>query len=313
MGQFVLGRIAMSIPTLLGAFALIFLMTRLVPGDPALIILEENYTQDSYEAVQQQLGLDKPVWQQFTSSLTKAMTGDLGSSFQNKRPVWLNIQSQLGDTLQLTVAALVIAAAIGIPAGIISALRRNSWVDYSAMVGALLALCAPSFWLGAVFIIIFSLNLGWFPAFGSAASANPWEIVKYLALPGITLGAAAAGLVARITRSSMLEVLSQDYVRTGRAKGLTERTVTYKHALRNAMIPIATIFGVEVVALLTGAVVVETVFARPGIGRLLVEAILSRDYPQIQGILILFVVLAVVVNLLVDIAYGIIDPRIRHR
>lgn len=303
----------MSIPTLLGGFALIFLMTRLVPGDPVLIILEENYTRDSYEAVQQQLGLDKPVWQQFTNSLMNALTGDLGSSFQNKRPVSVNIASQVGDTLQLTVAAMIIAAAIGIPAGIISALRRNSWVDYSAMVSALLALCAPSFWLGAVLIIIFSLKLGWFPAFGSAATANPWDIVRHLALPGITLGAAAAGLVARITRSSMLEVLSLDYVRTGRAKGLTERVVTYRHALRNAMIPIATIFGVEIVALLTGAVVVETVFARPGIGRLLVDAILTRDYPQIQGILILFIVLAVVVNLLVDIAYGVIDPRIRHQ
>lgn len=303
----------MAMPTMLGAFAVIFLMTRFVPGDPALIILEENYTQTSYDAVQQRLGLDKPFWQQFLNSLTDVLTGDLGTSFQNNRPVWLNISSQLGDTLSLTFAAMVVSAVIGIPAGILSARQRNTWVDYGAMITSLLALCAPSFWLAAVFIIVFSLNLGWFPAFGASSSNNPLEILQYLTLPALTLGAAGAGIVARITRSAMLQVLSQDYIRTGRAKGLGEQRVVYGHALRNAMIPIATVFGVEAVTLLTGSVVVETVFARPGIGRLLVDAILTRDYPQIQGILLLFVVIAVVVNLVVDIAYGLIDPRIRRR
>lgn len=162
----------MAVPTLLGAFAVIFLMTRFVPGDPALIILEENYTQSSYEAVQQRLGLDRPVWQQFFDSLAHALTGDLGTSFQNNRPVWANISSQLGDTLTLTAAAMVLSAVIGIPAGILSASRRNTWVDYGAMVTSLLALCAPSFWLAAVFIIVFSLKLGWFPAFGASSSGS---------------------------------------------------------------------------------------------------------------------------------------------
>lgn len=313
MISFVLRRLLIALPTLLGAFALIFLLTRFVPGDPVQLLIEENVTTgESYDSIQRQLGLDKPVWGQFFDSLANTVRGDFGTSFQNRRPVGKNISEQLPATIQLTVAAMIVSAVIGIPAGIIAAVKRNRWPDFFAMVTSLVALCAPSFWLGIILILIFSLKLEILPTFGVGNTDNPLELIKHLVLPAFTLGAAGAGIVARITRSSMLEVLSQDYIRTGRAKGLSDRVVILRHALRNAMIPVTTVFGLEAVALLSGTVIVETVFARRGIGRLLIESILTRDYPQIQGVLLFFVGMAILVNLLVDILYGVIDPRIRY-
>jgi peptide/nickel transport system permease protein len=312
MLKYIIRRFLISIPTLIGAFIIIFLLTRFVPGDPVLVILEEHYTQDSYEAVQAQLGLDQPVWRQMVNSFVNLAQGDLGRSFHNNRPVLTNIGNQIMPTIYLSIAALLVAALIGIPAGLVSARNYNRWPDITSMIGSMIALCAPNFWLGILLMLVFSLYLGIFPVFGTGEAGDPISMLMHLVLPAMTLGAAGAGLVARVTRSAMLEVLDQDYIRTARAKGLAERVVVYKHGLRNASLPVATIFGLEAVTLITGTVVVESVFARRGIGRLLVDSVLTRDYPQIQAILLLFVIMAIVINLVVDILYAYLDPRIRY-
>lgn len=312
MASYILGRLLLALPTLLGAFVLIFLMTRLVPGDPVLHIMDEHFTHaDAYEQIERQLGLDKPAWQQFSQSFTNSIRGDFGMSFQNRRPVTANISGHIGPTVYLAIAALIVSVVIGVPAGIVAAKYRNRWPDGASMVAALLALCAPNFWLGILLLLLFSLKLGWFPTFGSGEPGNPVSIIKHLVLPALTLGSAGAGLVARITRSAMIEVLSLDYVQTARAKGLSDRVVTYRHALRNAMIPIITVSGLEAITLLSGTAIVETVFARRGVGKLLVDSVIARDYPQIQALLLIFVVMAILVNIAVDLLYGVADPRIR--
>jgi peptide/nickel transport system permease protein/oligopeptide transport system permease protein len=314
MLAFVARRILVALPTLIGAYILIFLMIRFVPGDPVLVIMDANPTgAASYGAIQHRLGLDKPLGQQFVESVTNMAHGDLGTSFQNERPVSVNILDQLPDTLILAIAALLISGLIGIPSGVIAALRRSRWQDFAAMVGALIGVCAPSFWLAILLIIVFSLKLGWLPTFGVGDMHHPLSVLSHVLLPAISLGAASAGLVARVTRSSMLETMSQDYVRTARAKGLAEWRVVIRHGLRNALMSITTIYGLEAVALLSGAVITETVFARRGIGKLLIDAVLSRDYPQIQALLFLFVILAVVINIAIDVVYAVVDPRIRYR
>lgn len=316
MISYVVKRLLIAIPTLLGAYTLIFLSTRLVPGDPVLIIMEENFSRgssaDAYAAVERQLGLDRPIWEQYLVSLGDTLRGDFGTSFQNNRPVSANIADQSIDTVRLAIAAMMVSAFIGIPAGVIAAMRRNRWPDVVATVGALVALCAPGFWLGILLLLLFSLKLEWLPTFGVGEPGNPVSIIKHLILPAFALGAAGAGLIARVARSSMLEVLSQDYIRTARAKGLRERLVVMRHGFRNALIPIVTIFGLEAITLLSGTVVTERVFARRGLGNLLVDAVLSRDYPQIQAILILFVGIAILVNILIDVFYVLVDPRIRY-
>jgi ABC-type dipeptide/oligopeptide/nickel transport system permease component len=313
MLAFVARRILVALPTLIGAFILLFLMIRFVPGDPVLVIMDANPTgAASYDAIQHRLGLDKPLAQQFVESITNMAHGDLGTSFQNERPVSVNILDQLPDTIILAAAALLISGLIGIPSGVIAALRRNRWQDFAAMVGSLIGVCAPSFWLAILLIIVFSLKLGWLPTFGVGDRHHPLSVLSHVLLPAISLGAASAGLVARVTRSSMLETMSQDYVRTARSKGLAEWKVVIRHGLRNALMSITTIYGLEAVALLSGAVITETVFARRGIGKLLIDAVLSRDYPQIQALLFLFVILAVVINIAIDVVYAVVDPRIRY-
>lgn len=313
MVSFVLRRLLFAVPTLIGAYVLIFLLTRFVPGDPVMLILQENYSLSgtSYEAIQRQLGLDLPIWQQLVRSAVNTVRGDFGTSFQNNRPVLTNVSDHIGDTVLLAIAALWVSAVIGVPAGVIAALKHNRWQDYTAMTLSLLTLCAPGFWLAILLIIVFSLKLGWLPTFGVGEPSNPLSIARHLVLPAIALGASAAGLIARVTRSSMLEVLTQDYIRTARAKGVSNRGVVVRHALRNAMLPVITIFGLEAVTLLSGTVIIETVFARPGIGKLLVDAILVRDYPQIQALLLLFVAIAIIISIVVDIVYGLVDSRIR--
>lgn len=312
MSTYILHRLALALPTLIGAYAFIFLLTRLVPGDPALIIIEENFTEASYELVRQQLGLDLPVWQQLWNGAVSALGGDFGESYQNGRSVLTNIREQLPHTLQLAAGALLVSVSVGVPLGVLAATHRNRWPDHTAMVASLIALCAPNFWLGVVFIVIFSLKLGWLPAFGTGFSDDPGVVLRHLVLPATVLGLSGAGVLARMTRSSMLEVLSQDYVRTARATGFSNRTVVYKYALRNALIAIVTVIGLEVIKQITGTVVIETVFARPGVGRTLVDAVLARDYPQIQAVLLLFITLSIVINLITDLSYALINPRTRY-
>jgi peptide/nickel transport system permease protein/oligopeptide transport system permease protein len=281
------------------------MMLHLVPGDPVRMMLSEFQTNPQQVALlRSQLHLDEPLPKQYGRFVVNALRGDLGLSIRSKRPVRNEIGENLGSTLQLAAAALLIAAAIGVPLGIIAALKQHSWLDLGPMVFALTGVSMPSFWLGLLLIFLFSLRLGWFPATGGGD-------LKHLFLPALTLGLGASAIIARLTRSSMLEVLRQEYMITARAKGLREITVVLRHGLKNALIPVVTIFGLQFGSLLAGAVIVETVFARPGIGRLIVSAILAKDFPMVQGIILFTATFYVLANLLVDLVYGLLDPRIR--
>lgn len=305
MYRFLLGRLLATIPVLLGVSFLVFMMLHLVPGDPVKMMLSEFQTNpQQVELLRSQLYLDRPLPQQFGRFIWNALHGDLGLSIRSKRMVTLEIGQNLGPTLQLAVAALLVAIVVGVTLGILAAIKQGTWLDLAPMIVALAGVSMPSFWLGLLLIYLFSLRLGWFPATGAGG-------LDHLFLPALTLGLGASAIIARLTRSSMLEVLRQEYITTARAKGLRELLVILRHGLKNALIPVVTIFGLQFGNLLAGTVVVETVFARPGIGRLIVDAILAKDFPVVQGIILLSATAYVVVNLLVDIAYGFLDPRIR--
>ncbi len=305
MFRFLLSRLVTTVPVLFGVSLLVFMMLHLVPGDPVKMMLSEFQTSpEQVELLRSQLHLNEPLPQQYGRFVVNALQGDLGLSIRSKRPVRNEIAENLGSTLQLAASALLIAIGIGMPLGIIAALKQHSWLDIGPMIFALSGVSMPSFWLGLLLIFLFSLRLGWFPATGGGD-------LKHLVLPALTLGLGASAIIARLTRSSMLEVLRQDYMTTARAKGLNETIVVLRHGLKNALIPVVTIFGLQFGSLLAGAVVVETVFARPGIGRLIVNSILAKDFPMVQGIILFTATAYVVANLLVDLAYGLLDPRIR--
>ncbi len=281
------------------------MMLHLVPGDPVKIMLADFQTSpQQIELLRTQLHLNDPLPKQFARFVANAARGDLGLSIRSKRPVRTEIAENLGATLQLAIAALLIAVVVGVTLGMIAAIHQNGWLDFGPMLVALCGVSMPSFWLGLLLIFFFSLRLGWFPATGGGD-------LKHLVLPALTLGLSAAAIIARLTRSSMLEVLRQEYMTTARAKGLRETRVVIRHGFKNALIPVVTIFGLQFGSLMVGTVIVETVFARPGIGRLIVTAILAKDFPIVQGIVLLIATTYVVVNLIVDISYGILDPRIR--
>jgi len=283
----------------------VFSMLFLVPGDPVKMMLAEFVTNpDQVAQMRAQLHLDEPILQQYGRFVANAARGDLGTSIRSRRPVTTEIGENVASTAQLAVAAMLVAVAVGVPLGLLAALSRNSWLDVTSMGTALLGVSMPSFWLGLLLIFVFSLHLAWFPATGGGD-------LQHLVLPSITLGTIAAAIIARLTRSSMLEVLGQDYVRTARAKGLGGYSVVVRHALKNALIPIITIFGLQFGNLLAGAVIVETVFSRPGLGRLIVGGILSKDFPLVQGTVLFVATVYVLINVLVDVAYAYADPRIR--
>jgi peptide/nickel transport system permease protein len=309
MLPYILRRVVLMVFILLGVSVITFSMMHLVPGDPAEMIAVERYgeqaTAKTIELVRAELGLDQPVFVQYFHWLTNVLQGDLGYSFRTDRPVLDEILTRLPATIQLAVAGMLVALVIAIPVGVISATRRYSAVDSISMLGALLGVSMPHFWLGLLLIMFFSVHLGWLPVFGRGG-------IEHLILPAITLGTGMAAITTRLVRSSMLEVLNQDYIRTARAKGLKEKVVIYKHALKNALIPVVTIVGLQFAFLLEGAVVVEVIFAWPGIGRLLVDSIFARDFMVIQGCVLYIAALFVVVNLLVDISYAYLDPKIRY-
>ena len=293
------------IPVLFGVTLAVFSMLFLVPGDPVKMMLAEFVTTPEQVArMRAQLHLDEPVLVQYGRFVGNALRGDLGTSIRTRRPVITEIAENVGSTAQLALCSMMVAVALGIPLGLLAALLRNSWLDVASMVAALLGVSMPSFWLGLLLIFAFSLQLGWFPATGGGDLAH-------LVLPSVTLGAIASAIIARLTRSSMLEVLGQDYVRTARAKGLGWWGVVARHALKNALIPVITIFGLQFGNLLAGAVIVETVFSRPGLGRLIVGGILAKDFPLVQGTVLFVATAYVLINVLVDIAYAFVDPRIR--
>ncbi len=304
MGRFIARRLIMLIPVLIGVSIISFLILHMAPGDPAELLAGEEATKEDIMMVRHELGLDKPLYIQYFMFLKGIFTGEL-KSLKFSMPVMDVIRPRLFNTLELSLASILIAVVIGIFAGVMSATHRYTWIDYISTIGALLGVSMPVFWWGLILILVFSVNLGLLPSGGMGG-------IRHLILPAIVLGTASTAIIARMTRSSMLDVLRQDYVRTARAKGLLEKIVIYRHALRNALIPTVTVVGLQFGYMLAGAVLTESVFSWPGVGRLLVEAILFRDFPVVQSALLIIAIMFVLVNLMVDILYAFLDPRIRH-
>lgn len=301
---FVVKRLIELLPVLFGVLLVTFAVTRFTPGDPAVFLAGEDADQALIEATRERLGLDRALPTQFAFYVGNALQGDLGRSYSRNVPVTELIGRALVPTAKLAAIAMAITIFIGIPLGVISAVRPDGPLDLAARVVALIGVSVPNFFFGLLLILLFSLQLGLLPSYGTGS----W---RHLILPGVTLGTFSVGLIARLTRASMLDVLSQDYVRTARAKGLSGMTVVYKHGLRNAAIAIVTILGLNLGSLLSGSVLTEVVFAYPGIGRLVVDAIFDRDYALVQGAILVIALIYVLVNLLVDMLYALVDPRIR--
>lgn len=312
MTTYIIKRLIHLLPVLFGVSLAVFLLLRLTPGDPATAILGVQATPNEVARIRHALGLDRPWWVQYSIWLGNVLQGDLGVSYQNKRPVTLIIGQRLPATIELAVMSLLIAAVLGISTGILSALKRYTMADYIFTSLALFGISMPSFWFAILLILIFSLYLGWLPASGYApVSEGLGKHLSHLVLPSIALGLFNTGALMRFTRSSMLEVISQDYIRTARAKGLLEGTVVYRHALKNALIPTLTVLGLQIGFLMAGAVIIEQVFAWPGIGWLTLTAINQRDYPVVMGVVLIIALVFVLSNLVVDILYTWVDPRIR--
>ena len=305
MKGFFLRRTLITAPTVLGALTLVFFFLHIVPGDPVEAMLGESARAVEKERLRQELGLDLPLAAQYLKFLKGIATGDLGESYFFRRPVAEVIAERVPATLELAVASLFVAGIIALPLGILAALREGTALDALSMLFALIGVSMPNFWLGPLLIILFSIKLGWFPVSGRSGFSS-------LVLPALTLGTALAALLSRMTRSSLLEVLGEEYLTVARAKGLPERRVILKHALRNALIPIVTVLGLQFGALLSGAIITENVFSWPGIGTLLITAVEARDYPLVQGCVLFISIVYVAVNLAVDLLYGFIDPRIRY-
>jgi peptide/nickel transport system permease protein len=312
--QYILRRLIQSIFIVWGCATLVFFMLRLIPGDPVVQMLGPEYTPEAAEALRRKLGLDEPIWIQYVKWFGNLLQGDLGDSITGSESVVEAIQTGLPKTLSLAAVSFVFAVVIAVPAGIVAALRRNGWIDYLVSLIAFVGVSMPSFWFGIILILVFSVRLDWLPAIGYAELSEDgfWPWLERLLLPGIAIGAGYAAILMRFVRAGLLEVLSSDYIRTARAKGLKERRVIAAHALRNALIPVVTIAGIQLALLLSGAVVIETVFSIRGLGRILVGAIFDRDYPIVQGVILLIAVVFVLANLIVDILYTWLDPRIHY-
>ncbi len=306
MLTFVLRRLLLAVPVLLGVVFVVMLTVELIPGDAVALMLGEHATKDAVARLRDHLGLDKPLPIRYVEYVGRLVKGDLGRSIQQNRPVVDELADAWPATLQLTIAALAIAALGGVTAGVVSAVWPNSFFDGIARLASLFGLSMPVFWTGLVLIVVFALWLPWLPVGGVGTPAH-------LVLPAVTLALPSVAMLARMTRSSVLEVLREDYVRTARAKGVAERLVVAKHALRNAAIPILTLLGLQAGQLMGGAVLTETVFAWPGLGRLMVKAIFARDYVLLQGAVLVFALAFVLINLAVDLAYGALDPRVSRQ
>lgn len=305
MWAYIAKRLLLAIPVIFGVAFVVFAMVRIVPGDPAQIIAGEAATEEFVEAIRKDLGLDRPLLAQFASFMGNVLRGDFGRSVRSKAPVTIELRARIPNTISLTIAGLLVAVGVGVTAGVVSAIRPYSVIDTAVMLVALAGLSMPVFWSGLMLILVFAVWLGWLPAVGTGTPVH-------LILPGVTLGMATAAIIARMTRSSMLEVLRSDYIRTARAKGVAESSVINRHAFRNALIPVITVIGLQMGTLLSGAVLTESVFAWPGVGRLLVEGILTRDYPIVQAAVLVVALAFVLVNLVVDVLYAVVDPRIHY-
>jgi len=303
MTLFIVKRIAQIIPVTLGVTLVVFLIMQMIPGDPALILAGEGASNETVEELRENLGLNKPLYVQYGEYINNLVHGDMGHSLKNKQPVLEEITTRLPITIELAFYSILITIVLGLIAGIISAIRPYSILDVGLMIVALLGISLPSFWLGILLMYVFSVQLQWLPVAG-------WESAKHIILPAITLGAGGAAIVARMTRSSMLDVVNQDYIRTAKAKGLKGYVIILKHALRNALIPVITVVGLQFGTLLGGTVLVESVFAVNGLGRMIVDAIRTRDIPVVQGGVLVASLIFVVINLFVDILYRIFNKRI---
>ena len=314
MTQYIIRRLLQSVFIIWGCATLVFFMIRMIPGDPVVMMLGPEYTPEAAALIRQKLGLNESLPVQYIRWFSNLATGDLGGSIATGETVAQVIATGLPKTLSLAAVSFVIALIIAVPAGIIAALKRNSAFDYGASVVAFIGVSMPSFWVGIILILIFAVHLRWLPAIGYSEIAEDGvgEWFKRLILPSLAIGAGYSAILMRFVRAGLLEVLGSDYVRTARAKGVRERSVVLRHALRNSLIPVVTVIGIQLSLLLSGAVVVETVFSIRGIGRILVGAIFDRDYPIVQGVILVVAVIFVLANLIVDIAYTFLDPRIRY-
>ena len=334
MTQFILRRLVSLIPVLLGVSILVFSLIRLIPGDPIIVMLGERARPEEVERLREELGFNRPIAIQYVEWLGRVLRGDLGNSIINRTEVMVELRSRLAATLELVLAGLLIGVVVGISIGIISALRRDSWIDLTATAGALLGVSMPIYWLALILIYALAVNRQIFPPSARLDAdldvvrrtnfmlvdtllMGDWKLfvnaVSHLILPATVLSTAVMPILARLTRASMLEVLRQDYVRTAEAKGLRQRHVVIRHALKNALLPIVTVIGLQLGGLLGGALLTETIFSWPGMGQWTYRAILSRDYPIVQGAVLVSATIYVVVNLLVDISYAYLDPRIRYQ
>ena len=333
MAKYIAKRLLLLIPVLIGVSITVFVVMHAFTADPAATILGQHATADAIKKLQESLGLNKPIYMQYWDFFSKAVHGDLGQSLFTKSSVVNELLSRFPATIELACAAIIFAVLLGITVGVISAVKKNTIFDYVSMVTALIGVSMPIFWLGLMLILIFSLTLQWLPVAGridlgmepvtitgfylldSLLSGDMnafWSAVSHIILPAVALGSYSTAIIARMTRASMLDVINQDYIRTARAKGLFEKSVILSHSLRNAMIPVITVIGLQFGALLGGAVLTETIFSWPGIGSYTVQAILNSDYPVVQGAVLFIAAIFVVVNLVVDIIYGFIDPRIKY-
>jgi len=305
LARFLARRLALTIPVLLGVATLVFSLIHFIPGDPAQAMLGEAAPQADVDELRKRLGLDRPLLEQYGAFLGGLVRGDLGTSLRTEQPVATQILERMPATMELAAAAMFVAICVSIPLGIAAAVWRGTAVDHAAMTLALTGVSIPNFWLGPLLAIVFAVELGWLPVSGRGTP-------QHLILPAISLGAALAAILARMTRASMLEELREPYVQAARARGVSRFRAVVRHAFRNSLIPVVTLVGLQFGAVLTGAVITETIFAWPGIGRLLIQSIGFRDYPLVQGCILLIAITYVGVNLLTDLIYGVLDPRIRY-
>jgi len=310
--RFIAVRLLTAVPTLLAVITLIFFVVRLAPGDPAVAALGEDASPKAVAALRHSLGLDRPLAVQYVNYLSGLIQGDFGQSLVSRRPVLEQVTAVFPYTLELTLAALLLGVLFGVPAGVACALWRSSWIDYVGRAISLTGLSVPAFFSAILLILIFALGTGWFPVITELDLSHPLDRLRNLLLPALSLGLLMIAYVSRATRSAMLEVLNEEYIATARAKGVPQRAIVFRHALRNALIPIVTVVGLYLGLLIGNSVLTELVFNRPGIGRLIVTAIEQRDYTLLQGVMVVFAICIATANLLTDIAYTVVDPRVRR-
>ncbi len=312
MIKFVLNRFLLSIPTLLAILTIVFLIARVIPGDPASVILGDSASQEALENLRHRLGLDQSLIQQYIQFITGVFRGNLGDSLVSGTSVMREVLNVLPYTIDLTIAGVLIGIVFGVPLGILTALYRNSFLDFIARILSLIGLSFPAFYSAILLIIVFSLQLGWFPVISSGNLLDPVQRLHHLILPACNLGLIMVAYVTRATRSSMLDVLREDYMRTAKAKGIPGMVILFRHALRNALIPIITVIGLYIGVLVGNSVLTEIVFNRPGLGKLIIGALNQRDYTMLQGLMVVYSIIIVITNLITDLTYGFSDPRVKY-